>query len=100
MIDAWGGWSPFQKLLAALDAIAKKHQATIASVAVRAILDRAAVGGVILGARLGETEHVGENVGVFDLALDPSDLARIDSVTSGSRDLFAAIGDCGDEYRR
>ena len=100
MIDAWGGWSLFQRLLAALDAIAKKHEATIAGVAVRAILDRPAVGGVIFGVRLGETEHLAENAQVFDLALDPSDLARIESATSGSRDLFAAIGDCGDEYRR
>ena len=55
---------------------------------------------MIFGARLGEAEHVGENFRVFDLALDPSDLEHIDSVASGSRDLFAAIGDCGDEYRR
>jgi aryl-alcohol dehydrogenase-like predicted oxidoreductase len=100
MIDAWGGWPLFQRLLAALDAIAEKHAATIAGVAVRAIFDRPAVGGVILGVRLGEAEHIRENARVFDLALDPEDLARIDSARSGSRDLFAAIGDCGDEYRR
>ena len=100
MIDAWGGWPLFQELLATLDAVAKKHAATIASVAVRAILDRPAVAGVIVGVRLGEAEHLRDNARIFDLALDPEDLGRIDSVASRARDLFAAIGDCGDEYRR
>jgi aryl-alcohol dehydrogenase-like predicted oxidoreductase len=100
MIDAWGGWSLFQELLVVLDAIAKKHGATIAAVAMRAVLDQPAVGGVIFGVRLGETEHIVENTRVFDLVLDPDDLARIESVASGSRDLFEALGDCGDEYRR
>jgi hypothetical protein len=27
-------------------------------------------------------------------------LARLDAVHARSRDLFALIGDCGDEYRR
>jgi len=100
MIDAWGGWALFQELLAALDVIAKKHVSTIANVAVRTILDRPGVGGVILGVRLGESEHIRENARVFDLALDAEDLPRIESVVSRSRDLFAVIGDCGDEYRR
>jgi len=99
MIDAWGGWNLLQELLTALDAVARKHAATIAGVAVRAILDRPAVAGVIFGVRLGESEHVRENLRVFDLALDTDDLARIDSVVSRSNDLFDAIGDCGDEYR-
>ncbi|MGH7899302.1 MAG: aldo/keto reductase [Candidatus Binatia bacterium] len=100
MIDAWAGWPLFQELLAALDGIAKRHGSSIAGVAVRAILDRPAVGGVILGVRLGESEHIADDSRIFDLALDPEDLARIDSVTSRSRDLFASIGDCGGEYRR
>jgi len=100
MIDAWGGWTSFQRLLAVLDVIGKKHAATIASVAMRAILDRPAVGGVIFGVRLGEAAHIAENVRVFDLTLDSEDVARIDAAVSGSRDLFSAIGDCGDEYRR
>ena len=49
MIDAWGGWSLFQELLGVLAGIAKKHQVSIANVAVRSILDRPAVAGVIVG---------------------------------------------------
>jgi aryl-alcohol dehydrogenase-like predicted oxidoreductase len=100
MIEAWGGWALFQELLAALDAVAKKHRTTIANAAVRAILDRPAVAGVILGVRFGEAEHIAENARVFDLELDAEDLARIAAVTARGRDLFRAIGDCGDEYRR
>jgi aryl-alcohol dehydrogenase-like predicted oxidoreductase len=100
MIEAFGGWALFQELLAALDAVAKKHRATIPNVAVRAILDQPAVGGVILGVRFGEAEHIAENARVFDLSLDPEDHQRIEAVTSRSRDLFRVIGDCGDEYRR
>jgi aryl-alcohol dehydrogenase-like predicted oxidoreductase len=100
MIDAWGGWALFQELLAVLDRVAKKHRATIANVATRATLDRRAVAGVILGVRFGEAEHMADNVRVFDLTLEPEDHERIEAVTSRSRDLFRAIGDCGDEYRR
>ncbi len=100
MIDAWGGWALFQKLLEALGTVARKHGATIASVATRAVLDRPAVGGVIIGVRFGESEHIADNLRTFDLALDAEDLATIAAVTATSRDLFQAIGDCGDEYRR
>ena len=67
MIDAWGGWALFQELLAALKGIADKHGVSIANVAVRAILDRPAVAGVIVGARLGLAEHLADNARVFDL---------------------------------
>jgi aryl-alcohol dehydrogenase-like predicted oxidoreductase len=99
MIDAWGGWDLFQQLLGALKAIAEKHQASIANVAVRAILDQAAVGGVIVGVRLGRSEHLEDNARVFDFALDLEDWAAIDRISSQSLDLYQIIGDCGDEYR-
>jgi aryl-alcohol dehydrogenase-like predicted oxidoreductase len=99
MIDAWGGWELFQKLLAVVGQVADKHGVSIANVATRYILDKPAVAGVILGVRLGVSAHLEDNARVFDLKLDADDLTRIDTVLSGSRDLFAAIGDCGDEYR-
>ena len=100
MVDAWGGWDLFQDLLAVLSGIGAKHGASIANVAIRYVLDRPAVAGVIVGARLGVSEHLTDNARVFDLALDSDDNDRIESVLSRSRDLFASIGDCGDEYRR
>lgn len=100
MIDAWGGWSLFQTLLRTLKPIAHKHGVSLANVAVRAILDRPAVAGVIVGARLGIAEHRADNARVFNLALDAGDLGQIEAVTGQGRDLLRVIGDCGDEYRR
>ena len=100
MIDAWGGWELFQQLLTVLRAVADRHSATIANVAVRYVLDRRAVGGVIVGARLGVAEHISDNLRAFDIQLDAADLESIETVLARSRDLYRLIGDCGDEYRR
>ena len=100
MIDAWGGWGLFQELLTTLNGVAAQHGASIANVAARYILDRPAVAGVIIGARLGASDHLDDNARVFDLSLTDEDRDRIEAVTSKSNDLFATIGDCGDEYRR
>jgi aryl-alcohol dehydrogenase-like predicted oxidoreductase len=99
MIDAWGGWTLFQELLVTLKQIADKHRVGIANVGVRYILDRPAVAGVIVGARLGIAEHIADNARVFGFALDPQDFASIDPVLAKSHDLMSRIGDCGDEYR-
>ena len=99
MIDAWGGWTLFQELLAVLKDIADKHRVGIANVGVRYVLDRPSVAGVIVGARLGITEHLTDNARVFGFSLDDSDLALIETVLGKSRDLMTVIGDCGDEYR-
>jgi aryl-alcohol dehydrogenase-like predicted oxidoreductase len=99
MIDAWGGWALFQEALAALKQIAGKHRVSIANVAARYVLDRPAVGGVIIGARLGVAEHIADNARVFGFALDADDHTAIKAVLAKSRDLMRLIGDCGDEYR-
>ena len=48
MVDVWGGWELFQELLSVLKQIADRHGVSIANVAVRSILDRPAVAGVII----------------------------------------------------
>ena len=100
MVDAWGGWNLFQRLLATLRAIADQHGVSIANVAARYILEQNTVAGVIIGARLGVAEHIAENARVFSFQLDEDDYQAIDEVSSGARDLYRMIGDCGDEYRR
>ncbi|HLP87172.1 MAG TPA: aldo/keto reductase [Nostocaceae cyanobacterium] len=100
MIDAWGGWELFQQLLATLKKIADKYQVSIANVAVRYILDQPTVGGVIVGARLGVSEHIADNSQVFNFSLDSEDINAIDLISNQARDLYQLIGDCGDEYRR
>lgn len=100
MVDAWGGWELFQELLSALKRIADKHRVSLANIAVRSILDRPAVAGVIVGVRLGVADHRDDNARVFDVVLDAEDHAQIEAVLGKSRDLYRLIGDCGDEYRR
>ncbi|CUV03235.1 aldo/keto reductase family [hydrothermal vent metagenome] len=100
MVDVWGGWDLLQELLLGLKCIADRHQVSIADVAMRYIMDRPTVAGVIVGVRLGVAEHLEENAQVFSFELDPEDLDEIESVLSRSRNLYQAIGDCGDEYRR
>jgi aryl-alcohol dehydrogenase-like predicted oxidoreductase len=99
MLDAWGDWPLFQELLAVLQQIASKHRVSIANVGVRYVLDRPAVAGVIVGARLGVAQHLTDNARVFGVKLDADDLSMIEAVLARSRDLITLIGDCGDEYR-
>ena len=82
-----------------LKQIADKHRVSIANVGLRYVLDRPAVAGVIVGARLGEARHIADNARVFGFAPDPGDIAMIEAVLAKSRDLMQIIGDCGDEYR-
>ena len=100
MIDNWGGWGLLQQLLNTLKTIADKHQVNIANVAVNYILSQPAVGGVIVGARLGIAEHLSDNARVFGFSLDAEDIGKIDTFSQQSKDLYQLIGDCGDEYRR
>ena len=100
MIDAWGGWALFQELLAGLKQIADRHGVSLANIAARYILEQPAVAGVIVGARLGLSQHREDNAQVFAAGLDDADRAAIGEITGRGRDLLALIGDCGDEYRR
>ncbi len=92
-----GGWDALQGLLREVSAVAKKHGVSMANVACRAILERPAVGGVIIGARLGEAEHIRDNLRVFELALDDASRTKIEQALSALRPI---PGDCGDEYRK
>lgn len=96
-LRAAGGWGALQHLLAALQGIARRHGVSIANVASRAILEHPAVGGVILGARLGVSAHVEENRRLFAFALGSDDRAELAAALAA---LVPIPGDCGDEYRR
>jgi aryl-alcohol dehydrogenase-like predicted oxidoreductase/enamine deaminase RidA (YjgF/YER057c/UK114 family) len=96
-IDAIGGWAALQSVLRACDAIARKHGASIANVATRWVLEQPAVAAVIVGARLGESEHRDDNLKVFSFALDADDRAALDASFTTTRRI---PGDCGDEYRK
>ncbi len=70
MVDAWGGRELFQELLATLSGIADRRGVSIADVAVRYVLDRPAVAGVIVRVRLGVADHRKGNARVFGFELD------------------------------
>ena len=96
-IDAVGGWNALQRVLAAARTVGVKHGVSVANVAARWVLEQEAVGAVIIGARLGEREHRGDNLALFGFALDEADKTRLGDAQS----LLRAIpGDCGDEYRK
>jgi len=99
MIDAWGSWELFQKLLVVLQKIAQKYGVTIPNVAVRYVLEQPMVAGVIVGVRLGVSAHLTENAQVFNFSLDTEDYDRLEAVLEKAQDLYRLIGDCGDEYR-
>jgi len=99
MIDRWGDWNLFQKLLNTLNFIAEKHDVSVANVAVKYVLDNPVVAGAIIGVRFGISDHIEENLNVLNFELDDQDLTEITSILDESRDLMKIIGDCGDEYR-
>lgn len=99
MIDTWGNWNLFQKILLVLDNIAKKYRASIANVATNYMLSKDTVAGVIVGVRLGIIDHIDDNSNVFNFNLDNSDRESIDEVCENANNLYEIIGDCGEEYR-
>ncbi|KAI0779772.1 Aldo/keto reductase [Fomes fomentarius] len=102
IVRAWGSWSLFQSLLVVLRSIADKYEGmSIANVATRWVLDHDFVGAVIIGVRMGVSEHTDDNRKVYGWRLSAEDRAAIDSIlvqSNGPR-LIMTIGDCGAEYR-
>ncbi|NND78721.1 MAG: aldo/keto reductase, partial [Maribacter sp.] len=96
-IDEAGSWSDFQNLLKTLKSIAKKHNISIANIATKFVLSQSHVAGVIVGARLGQNQHIDDNLKLFDIHLDEDDFHAIQEQLTG---LNAIQGDCGDEYRK
>ncbi|KAK2060662.1 aldo/keto reductase [Colletotrichum caudatum] len=101
MIRSWGGWELFQDLLRVLKNVATKHGVSVSNVATRWVLDFPYVGAVIVGARMGISEHTGENLASLGWTLREEDRQAIEEVLKNSRrlDMFEAMGDCGGEYR-
>jgi aryl-alcohol dehydrogenase-like predicted oxidoreductase/enamine deaminase RidA (YjgF/YER057c/UK114 family) len=96
-IDVAGGWSAFQRLLQAVHDVAVRHGVSMANVACRVILERPAVAGIIVGARLGLREHIRENVRSFGFTLEAADRDHLEAASAA---LLPVPGDCGDEYRK
>lgn len=90
IIDDFGGWELFQRLLRVLAGIGNKHGVGLTAVATRHVLDQPHVAGVIVGARY--ADHLDGNLAVFRLALDAADKAAIAAVLAERK------GPLGDTY--
>eukprot|EP01063_Lacrimia_lanifica_P000930 TRINITY_DN10453_c0_g1_i2.p1 TRINITY_DN10453_c0_g1~~TRINITY_DN10453_c0_g1_i2.p1 ORF type:complete len:516 (+),score=195.48 TRINITY_DN10453_c0_g1_i2:43-1590(+) len=96
-VEGIGGWAVLQGILEAAAGVAKKHNVSVSNVATRWVLEQPAVAAVLVGARLGESEHRADNAKVFSFAFDADDHAAIGAALQAAKTL---PGDCGDEYRR
>jgi len=90
VIDEFGGWAAFQKLLRTLQAIGLRHGVSIATVATRWVLEQPAVAAAIVGARY--ADRIADTLSVFSLQLDASDHAAINTI------LAEHPGPAGDTY--
>jgi aryl-alcohol dehydrogenase-like predicted oxidoreductase len=83
IIEEFGGWEFFQDLLRALRCAADRHGVGIAEAAIRYVMQKSAVAGVIVGARSGE--HLERLMRLEAFELDETDLSEIDSILRRSR---------------
>lgn len=96
-LRAAGGWAALQRVLSTLDRIARRRGVSLTNVATRFILEEPAVAGVIIGARLGQAEHIADNARLFEFSLAPEDREEIRAALAT---LAPIPGDTGDEYRK
>ncbi|MFN6020089.1 MAG: aldo/keto reductase [Bacteroidota bacterium] len=89
-------WKQFQDLLEQLDGISKKLDLSIAQLASLYIKEEFHCNSVIIGARLGELEHITENKQVSNMGLDEESKLEIAHCL---KQFNSVNGDCGDEYR-
>jgi aryl-alcohol dehydrogenase-like predicted oxidoreductase len=78
IIDDFGGWELFQRLLLVLERVAVRYQCDIATVATKAALDRRGVSAVIVGAT--NASHLRAHAKITGLSLDAADAAAIEAV--------------------
>ena len=96
-IDVTGGWKKFQNLLKTLDELSIRNNTSISNISSRYILEDPNVASVIIGARLGESDHINENKKIYDVNFSEEDKKLL----SKSLNLLDVVpGDCGDEYRK
>lgn len=83
IIDEFGGWELFQRLLRVCKSIADSHQSDIGTIASAWVLARPAVKGVIVGAR--NIAHIDSNVKIPQIIFTSQELEAIDEVLSESK---------------
>lgn len=90
IIDDFGGWALFQRLLATLAEIAQAHDTTIGAVALRHVLDQPPVAAAIVGAR--STAHLDATIAATQLVLTEGERTKLAAL------LGESVGPVGDVY--
>lgn len=90
IIDEFGGWERFQRLLAVLHAVGQRHGVGIGAVAMKWMLDQPAVAGIIVGAR--HAAHLASIAEALTLELTTWDRDEIAAVHA------EAAGPAGEVY--
>lgn len=96
-IDAAGGWATYQNLLSVVSEIAINHDASIANIATRYMFYNENVAAVIVGARLGLSQHIQDNLKMLEINLSDDEIRKIREAQALLSDI---PGNCGDEYRK
>lgn len=90
IIEEFGGWEAFQRVLAALSGVGRKHGVGPGTIAIRYVLERPQVSAVIVGAR--NVDHLDHALAALSIRLDAGDLAVVSEAIGG------ATGPAGDVY--
>ena len=96
-IDESGGWDAYQNLLNVVNQIAQNNDVSIANICSRYILENPFVAGIIIGARLGENNHIKDNLNILKTKISKEE---INLIRDAQKELNPIPGDCGDEYRK
>lgn len=89
IIEEFGEWALFQRLLDVLRRIADRHGADVSTVASAAALERDRVAAVIVGAR--DRSHLEANLAVSSLRLSDEERADINAVIAEAKDLTGDV---------
>ena len=96
-IDESGGWDAYQNLLNVVNQIAQNNDVSIANICSRYILENPLVAGIIIGERLGENNHIEDNLNILKTKISKEE---INLIRDAQKELNPIPGDCGDEYRK
>jgi aryl-alcohol dehydrogenase-like predicted oxidoreductase len=89
ILEEFGGWGAFQRMLGTLAAIGRKHRVAASSVAIRHVLDRPGASVAIVGAR--DAARLAATLEPFTFALDAEDHRQIAAQAAEAR---GPRGDC------
>lgn len=77
IINDFGGWDAYQKLLRMLHTMSQKYSCNIANISSAYILQKMAVGAVIIGTR--SSRHINGNLKTLTVNPEPEDINKIDN---------------------